>query len=413
LKSQRKIASAGVSLQLSTLSSVSEGLTNSISAGTAQAAKLINSAVDTTGLTSISLDDVPSQTSSILLWSILTLVSIALVSTETAITKLTPWKINEIAEEEDNPNSPFNTLSVDASSIRIAVLLFTTAASIYKIPLIANTGRVLFPGYPLVFTVLLTIFQLFFEELVPTSVGVSNPVRVSKFFLPVVSRISRSIRPLTDAINTLNNKVVSYVGLNNTEDDSVSSDELRFLTEKAEGSAGIHRESSAMIKAVLDMQENTVDKIMQPRVEIEALPLYSTASSVLTTAARTKYSRIPIYNEDIDDIVGVVVCKKLFDYISLDAEGTAIATSSSTATSSSKRTKKTTKAGKSSTKAPKSSIPNAIHDLPTQTHSAYTSADFRPQMIAEWTGMTARSFMEEPLRIPQSMKCLTALQLMK
>lgn len=72
-----------------------------------------------------------------------------------------------------------------------------------------------------------------------------------------------------------------------------------------------------MIKAVLDMQGQTVSKIMQPRVDIVALPLGASASTVLRTAVLTKYSRIPIYSTDIDHIVGVVLCKNLLNCMSI------------------------------------------------------------------------------------------------
>lgn len=345
----------------------------------------------------------PSPTQAILLWSTLTILSITLAATETAITKLSLWKIREIAEEE-GPQSAFVTLPVQISSIRIAILLFTTAASIYKTPLIMGTALSLFPTSQIFITTLLTMFQLFFEELVPTSVAVANPKRVAQLFLPMVSRLSRLVSPITTSINNVNDFVVNYFGFSNTEDESVSSDMLRSVTEQAEMTSGIKLEAGAMIRAVLDLPDNTVDKIMQPRVDIVALPIDASATTVLSTAVLTKYSRIPIYKGTIDSICGVVVCKRLLDCMNLNEDGTVYPISNTNKILTGK-----TKTAKTTSKLhtiPASSVVPDILNVPT-------NANYRPQMIANWTSLTAGDLMERPLHIPDSMTCWTALQMMK
>ena len=344
----------------------------------------------------------PTPSQAILLWSTLTIVSIIFAATETAITKLSLWKIREIADEE-GPKSAFIILPAQIASIRIAILLFTTAASIYKTPLIMGTALSLFPTSQIVITTLLTVFQLFFEELVPTSVAVANPKRVAQLFLPMVSRLSRLVSPVTTSINNVNNFVVNYFGFSNTEDESVSSEMLRSVTEQAEMTSGIKVEAGAMIRAVLDLPDNTVDKIMQPRVDIVALPVDASATTVLSTAVLTKYSRIPIYQGTIDSICGVVVCKRLLDCMNLNEDGTTYPlTSNKIRTGKSKTTKSTLKRNT----IPASSVVPDILNAPTNAH-------YRPQMMANWTSLTAGDLMERPLHIPDSMTCWTALQMMK
>ncbi len=345
----------------------------------------------------------PTPSQAILLWSTLTIASIIFAATETAITKLSLWKIKEIAEEE-GPKSAFITLPTQIASIRIAILLFTTAASIYKTPLIMGTALSLFPTSQIVITTLLTMFQLFFEELVPTSVAVANPKRVAQLFLPVVSRLSRLVSPVTTSINNVNNFVVNYFGFSNTEDESVSSDMLRSVTEQAEMTSGIKVEAGAMIRAVLDLPDNTVDKIMQPRVDIVALPIDASATTVLSTAVLTKYSRIPIYKGTIDSICGVVVCKRLLDCMNLNEDGTTYPLSNTNKIRTGKS--KTTKSTQKLNTIPASSVVPDILNAPTNAH-------YRPQMMANWTSLTAGDLMERPLHIPDSMTCWTALQMMK
>jgi putative hemolysin len=85
--------------------------------------------------------------------------------------------------------------------------------------------------------------------------------------------------------------------------------------EEAQRTAGIERGEGRMIKNVLDMQGKEVRNIMQPRVDMVAVPVDATAQQILEIAAVTKYSRIPIFREDIDHIVGVVFAKDLLDLV--------------------------------------------------------------------------------------------------
>ena len=89
----------------------------------------------------------------------------------------------------------------------------------------------------------------------------------------------------------------------------------KIIIKATTSSEGIETGEGRMIKAVLDMQDKEVSKIMQPRVDIIALPERASATQILETAVQTKYSRIPVYRGDIDHITGIIFSKDLLDYI--------------------------------------------------------------------------------------------------
>ena len=97
---------------------------------------------------------------------------------------------------------------------------------------------------------------------------------------------------------------------------------LRLVVSEAERSEGIKTDEGRMINAVLDMQDTEVSRIMQPRVDIIALPEQASASKILETALSTRYSRIPVYKDDIDNIIGVVFSKDLLSYMSAPISNT-------------------------------------------------------------------------------------------
>lgn len=80
----------------------------------------------------------------LLLWFFLSVLTALMHSTESAITKISPWKVKQFADEE-GPSSPFATLSSDITRLLITILLFTTACSIYKTALFVSTVEKMFP----------------------------------------------------------------------------------------------------------------------------------------------------------------------------------------------------------------------------------------------------------------------------
>ena len=103
------------------------------------------------------------------------------------------------------------------------------------------------------------------------------------------------------------------------EDKNVSEDMLRLVVDEAQRSvAGIDTAEGRMIKAVLDMQDTAVGKIMQPRVDIIGVPESATANDILSIVVESRYSRIPVYRGDkgLDNVVGVVYSKDLLETFS-------------------------------------------------------------------------------------------------
>ena len=97
---------------------------------------------------------------------------------------------------------------------------------------------------------------------------------------------------------------------NDEKEDDVSEDMLRMVVDEAQRSnTGIDSGEGRMIKAVLDMQDKAVGKIMQPRVDIVGVPEGATAAEILKIVVENRYSRIPVYRGDVDNVVGMLSSK--------------------------------------------------------------------------------------------------------
>jgi len=316
----------------------------------------------------------PLQGSAI--WLFLFLLSAAMHSAESAITKISPWKVQQFAEEEGE-GSPFATLSNDLTRLLSTILLTTTACSIYSTALFVTTATDFFPQASLGFiTAVLTCVTLFFGELLPKALAVNNSEMVARRCVPPLSKLAFYLSPITSLVTFLSNLVLQLLGLRSSEDKAVSEDMLRMVVDEAQRTDGIDTGEGRMIKAVLDLQDNTVDKIMQPRIDMVAVSEDASATDILKTFMDTKYSRIPVYKESIDNIVGVIFCKDLL--FSMELPSASIADSNTMTGGSNWETEVTL-----------------------------------PQMGDAWIKLNAAKIMEPTYFIPEKMTTWNALQEMR
>ena len=250
-------------------------------------------------------------------WLMLFSMSALLHSAETAFTKISPWKVKEIVEEEGS-DSPYATLSEGSTKMLTTILLTTTSMSIYSTALFVSTMAYIFPKLSLgSITAALTVVTLLFGEILPKALAVSNPEVVVRFAIKPINYVATLLQPLTSAVTLLSNLMLSAVGLKSGEDKVVTEDMLRMMVAEAQRDpeSGIETKEGRMIEGVLDLQEQPVKIIMQPRINMLALPIDCSATEILRCAVESKYSRIPIYDGDIDNIIGVVMTKDLMEYI--------------------------------------------------------------------------------------------------
>jgi CBS domain containing-hemolysin-like protein len=242
-------------------------------------------------------------------------------SAESAITKISPWKVQQFAEEEGE-GSPFATLSTNLTRLLSTILLTTTACSIYSTALFVTTATEIFPHASLgVITAALTCVTLFFGEILPKALAVNNSELVARMCVPALSKLAFYMSPITAFVTFFSDLVLKLSGLRSSEDKTVSEDMLRMVVDEAvQSSEGIETSEGRMIKAVLDLQDNAVDKIMQPRVDIVAVPEDADANEILGKFLSTKYSRMPVYKESVDNIVGVIFSKDLLFAIELSSQ---------------------------------------------------------------------------------------------
>ncbi len=169
----------------------------------------------------------------------------------------------------------------------------------------------------IVITLLLSYFTLVLGELVPKRLAMKKAESIAMFVARPIYFISLLTSPFVKFLTFSTNTIVRLFGVDpNEEDEEVTEEEIRMMVDVGEEKGTIHENEKEMINNIFEFNNKTVGDIMTHRTDIAALPINETLENVIAFVKQEKYSRIPVYEDDIDNIVGVMHSKYLIDYLS-------------------------------------------------------------------------------------------------
>jgi CBS domain containing-hemolysin-like protein len=152
-----------------------------------------------------------------------------------------------------------------------------------------------------------------FGELLPKAAALNHPEKMAKWLVPPLVLFASLSRPLVWVINRTSNFMLRLFGLHALpgEDSVHSPDELRILVEQAQEGGAIEAQDADMIDAVLEFSEKNASDVMTPRTDVAAFALDASLEEVLATVEDKGYSRYPVYEDSIDNIVGLILTKDI------------------------------------------------------------------------------------------------------
>ena len=180
----------------------------------------------------------------------------------------------------------------------------SSLATVIALRLLGEAGIALAAG-------LLTLVILIFAEVAPKTYAALHPERVAFPAAHVLTALLVVFQPLVVAVNWMANGVLRLLRLSpsGADRDSLSREELRTVV--AEAGALIPRRHRQMLMSILDLEKVTVDDIMIPRQEINAIDLDDPPSEILEQIMHTQHTRIPLYRGDINEIEGILHLRRV------------------------------------------------------------------------------------------------------
>jgi putative hemolysin len=167
----------------------------------------------------------------------------------------------------------------------------------------------------LVVTLGVAVFTVIFGELLPKTLALAHAERFALLFARPVEILGGVFKPVVWLLNTINNALTRALGVKEVDRDRLSPEELMILVERGGQQGVIEAEEEQMISAVLELGQRRVHEVMVPRTDMVALPVNATLDEIVDTIVRGGHSRIPAYEDSIDNIIGILYAKDLLPYL--------------------------------------------------------------------------------------------------
>lgn len=164
-------------------------------------------------------------------------------------------------------------------------------------------------------TIILSYFTLVFGELVPKRIAMKNYEKIAFFSIGFVRTLSIIAAPFVKLLTMSTNFICNLFGVKENEEEAVTEEEIRMMVDVGEEKGTIEEEEKELINNIFEFNDKTVSEVMVHRTEIFALDVNSDISEYLDKIDEYKYSRVPIYEENIDEICGVLYVKDLIKYL--------------------------------------------------------------------------------------------------
>lgn len=285
------------------------------------------------------MDSGPAHPENLLLQLLLLIVLILFnaffAASEIAIITLNDNKIRKMAEDGHKKAQQVIKLTSDSSNflatIQIGVTLAefltsATAAQSFASPLaawltehftsLASYSGVITSVSVIVVTIVMSYFSLVFGELVPKRIAMQKAEPLSFAFIGALRGVAAVTRPFVRLLSASTNLIVRLFGMNpHANEENVTEEEIRMMVDVGGEKGVIEDTQKEMINNIFEFDDITAEDIMTPRTDVESVEVSDGIEEALRICVDGGYSRVPVYEEDIDNVVGILFVKDLLPYV--------------------------------------------------------------------------------------------------
>ena len=227
-------------------------------------------------------------------------------ASETAFSSLNQIRLKSRAEDGDPSAARVLAMSEQYDKLLSTILIGNNIVNIAA----ASIGTVLFTRLldpqrgATVSTIVLTIVVLIFGEVTPKSLAKEMPERIATAVSPFLSLLMVLLSPLT-WLFTQWKKLLGHF-IHSGEADTITEGELMTMVSEAESDGELTDRESQLIRSAIEFDDVEVEEILTPRVDVVAVEDTTSLEELAQTFAESGYSRLPVYHDNIDNIIGVV-----------------------------------------------------------------------------------------------------------
>ena len=280
------------------------------------------------------MDDPGSIIFKLVLLFVLILVNAFFAMSEIAIISLNDNMIDKLSEEghkkakmikklTDNPSNFLSTIQI---GVTLAGFLTSASASTTFAQMLTDAVLKVAPTLPygiingasvIIITVIMSYFSLVLGELAPKRMAMQKPEEIAYKVVGVLLIVKKLTSPFVRILSFSTNAVVRLFGFDpNASEDVVTEEEIRMMVDVGEEKGVIENIQKEMINNIFEFDDIDVTDIMTHRTDMIAVEDTDSLEELVNLSMEHGYSRIPIYHEDQDNIIGIVYIKDLLKYVS-------------------------------------------------------------------------------------------------
>lgn len=261
--------------------------------------------------------------SRIIILLIFLLLSAFFSSAETCLTTINKMRVKSMADENvknaalvlklvDNPTKLLSTILIGNNIVNITASSLTTSFAIQLAGKLGfSTMATTFTG---VATAILTILVIIFGEIIPKSFATMKAEKLSLAYAKPVYALTTILYPLSFIFDKFSNVLLKLLHIDTTKQPAITENELRTIVDVSHEEGVIESEERQMITNVVDFGDSLAKDVMIPKMDVEFVSIDASYDELIECYSKEKFTRMPVYNESRDDIVGIINLKDLFFY---------------------------------------------------------------------------------------------------
>lgn len=253
-----------------------------------------------------------SSVSQIIALVFLVAMSAVFSSSETAITSVSKIKVRQL-DQKDNKNAHLlkklhDNMQTTISTILIGNNIVNIAASSIATILFTN---IFHQNGALISTVVMTVFVLIFGEVLPKTIAQYKNKSVALKFSRFIYFLTLVFKPIVKVLNLLTRLIIKLFVGEDEDSSTLTEEELKTLVEVSEEEGVLKNQETEIMINALELKETLAVDIMTPRTSMASVDIEDAESDLKEIIKNITYSRIPVYEGSIDDIIGVLHIKEL------------------------------------------------------------------------------------------------------
>lgn len=247
---------------------------------------------------------------------ILLLLSAFFSSAETALTTVNKIKMKTLADDGSKKAAQVLKLVDDPTRMLSAILIGNNIVNITASSMVTTLTIRQFQSISTgVATGLLTLYVLIFGEITPKSIAAIHSDKLALFYVRPISALITILTPVIFIINLIANGVLRLLHVDTSKREaSITESELRTIVDVSHEEGVIESEERKMITNVVDFGDSVARDVMVPQIDIDFVSIDSSYDELIAAYRINKYTRMPVYEDDKDHVVGIINLKDVFFY---------------------------------------------------------------------------------------------------